>query len=128
VREKEVSMPEPGAPKVTADHDEIREWAEERDGSPALIKEAAGAVDPGEPRIKFSDAESRTLREVSWEEFFREFDRRSLALLYIAEPESGDEDTFFRFVDRNVNFEETIRPIDDDGPLVWNERVSARRD
>lgn len=108
-------------PRVTADHKEIRKWAEARGGQAAVIKNAVGAATPGEPRFKFAAEEDRMLGAVAWEDFFREFDRRKLAMLYISHPESEDEDTFFRFVDRDVDFEDSIRPIDDDGAIVWNE-------
>ena len=103
--------------RITTDHDEIRGWAEERGGTPALIREAAGALDPGEPRIKFSERE-RTLQDVDWEAFFRALDQRKLAMLYIGNPDGEDEDTFFRFVDRDVDFDDTLRPLEKDAPLT----------
>lgn len=109
-------MKKTAAPSVTADHRKIRSWAEKHHGKPALIREAAGAIDPGEPRIKFSD-EEKTLKDVGWDEFLKEFDRRRLALLTI---QNGEDDTFFRLVSRDIDFEDTIRPLEDDAPIVWN--------
>ena len=119
-------MNDTASPRVTADHGEIRKWAKKNHGSPALIREGAGAIDPGEPRFRFSDDE-RTLRDVAWDEFFREFDRRKLALLYIPDTDSEDEQTFFRLVSRDVAFEDTIRPMDDDAPIVFEERLAVSR-
>lgn len=103
--------------RITTDHDDIRHWAEERGGKPAVIREAAGALDPGEPRIKFSPRE-RTLQDVTWEEFFKALDKRKLAMLYIENPDGEDEDTFFRFVDRESDFDDTLRPLEKDAPLA----------
>jgi len=75
--------------EVTTDHDTIRKWAESKGGKPAAIRRTHTDDDVGIIRIMFPDnPQSRhdALVEISWEEFFREFDERGLALLY--EPDS----------------------------------------
>jgi hypothetical protein len=71
--------------RTATDHDEIRTWAEEHGGRPAAVKRTHTGGDVGIIRIMFPDApnsEHDALEEISWEEFFQEFDKRDLALLY----------------------------------------------
>jgi hypothetical protein len=71
--------------RTATDHDEIRTWAEEHGGRPAAVKRTHKDGDVGIIRIMFPDApnsEHDALEEISWEEFFQEFDKRDLALLY----------------------------------------------
>ena len=69
---------------TTTDHDEIRKWAEARDGHPAMVKTKGKG---GILRIDFGKPEE-SLEEVSWEEFFEVFDENKLAFLYQDEPSS----------------------------------------
>ena len=69
--------------KTTHDHEEIRKWAEERKGKPSHVKGTGGKNDPGLLRIDFPGYSGEgKLEEISWDEFFREFEERKLALLY----------------------------------------------
>lgn len=71
--------------EVTTDHDTIRRWAEGKGGKPAAVKRTHQGGDVGIIRIMFPDApqsEHEALAEISWDEFFEEFDKRSLALIY----------------------------------------------
>lgn len=71
--------------ETTTDHDAIRKWAESKGGKPAAVKRTHSEDDVGIIRIMFPDrpeSEHGALEEISWEEFFEEFDKRSLALLY----------------------------------------------
>ncbi|WP_323072488.1 hypothetical protein IHE33_07590 [Mycetohabitans endofungorum] len=75
--------------KVTTDHDTIRKWTQQHGGKPAAVESTHQDGDVGIVRIMFSDAphsEHQALVEISWDEFFDEFEKRSLALLY--EPDS----------------------------------------
>jgi hypothetical protein len=86
--------------KQTTDHDEIRRWAESRDGHPASVR---GTEDRGEDagllRIKFRDDED--LEEIGWEDFFEKFDEEKLAFLYQDETADGGKSRFFKFVQRH---------------------------
>lgn len=69
----------------TTDHETIRRWAEKKGGKPAAVARTHQGGDVGIVRIMFPDAprsEHQALTEISWEEFFREFDQRRLALIY----------------------------------------------
>ena len=71
--------------ETTTDHDEIRKWAESKGGKPAAVKRTHSDDDVGIIRVMFPDAENSkhdALVEISWEEFFDEFEERELALLY----------------------------------------------
>jgi hypothetical protein len=83
--------------KTTTDHDEIRKWAEARDGHPAMVKTGG---EGGILRIDFGEPEDE-LEEVSWDEFFEVFDDNRLAFLYQEETTSGGESRFNKFVERS---------------------------
>ena len=71
--------------ETTTDHDTIRKWAESKGGKPAAVKRTHSEDDVGIIRIMFPDAPNSkhdALEEISWEEFFDEFEGRDLALLY----------------------------------------------
>jgi hypothetical protein len=71
--------------ETTTDHDTIRKWAERKGGKPAAVKSTHKEGDVGIVRIMFPDnpkSEHDALTEISWEEFFKEFEERELALLY----------------------------------------------
>ena len=75
--------------ETTTDHNTIRAWAGKHGGVPAAVESTHGGDDTGIIRIMFPKAphsEHGALIEISWEEFFEEFDKRKLALLY--DPES----------------------------------------
>jgi hypothetical protein len=71
--------------ETTTDHDTIRKWAESKGGKPAAVERTHKGGDVGIVRIMFPDAPNTqhdALTEISWEEFFEEFEKRDLALLY----------------------------------------------
>src|SRR3954467_7553221 len=71
--------------EVTTDHNTIRKWAEKHGGKPAAVKQTHKGDDVGIVRIMFpksKQSEHDNLVEISWDEFFKEFDERKLALLY----------------------------------------------
>ena len=72
--------------KTTTDHDEIRRWAEERGGRPALALEQQDQ--PLGLRIEFPEDRGKEdeLQLISWEEFFEKFDEDNLVFLYRDEP------------------------------------------
>jgi hypothetical protein len=80
-----------GGTRTTTDHDEIRCWAEDHGGKPAAVKRTHKRGDVGIIRIMFPDAPNSdhdALQEISWDEFFAEFEARDLALVY-------DQDSLF---------------------------------
>jgi hypothetical protein len=71
--------------ETTTDHDAIRRWAESKGGKPAAVDRTHSDKDVGLIRIMFPDApnsEHGSLVEITWEEFFREFEDKKLALVY----------------------------------------------
>jgi hypothetical protein len=75
----------------TTNHDEIRRWAEARNGKPAAVKRTHQGGDVGIIRIMFPDnpqSSHDSLVEISWDEFFQQFEESKLALLY-------EEDSLF---------------------------------
>jgi hypothetical protein len=75
--------------KVLTDHDEIRKWAEERGGHPARVKGTGDQNDPGLLRIDFPGFSGEdTLEPISWDEFFKKFDEKKLAMVVDTDKES----------------------------------------
>jgi hypothetical protein len=71
--------------QVTTDHQQIRKWVESKGGKPAAVARTHDEDDVGIIRIMFPDAprsEHEGLTEITWDEFFTEFDERELALVY----------------------------------------------
>jgi len=71
--------------EFTTDHETIRKWAESQGGKPAAVDRTHTDDDVGIIRIMFPEAqqsEHAALVEITWDEFFREFEGRQLALLY----------------------------------------------
>ena len=71
--------------RTTTDHETIRRWAERRGGKPAAVDSTHTGDDVGIVRIMFPDAEQSEhdhLVEISWDEFFEQFEASGLALLY----------------------------------------------
>ncbi|RAK58192.1 hypothetical protein DJ018_02840 [Phenylobacterium deserti] len=63
----------------------MRAWAESHGGVPAAVERTHSEDDVGIIRIMFPDApnsEHSALTEISWDEFFEEFEARELALVY----------------------------------------------
>lgn len=85
--------------KTTTDHNAIRKWAEGKGGKPAAVKRTHKGDDVGVVRIMFPDAprsEHENLVEISWDEFFQQFEDSKLALLY------EDDSMFSKIVGRDT--------------------------
>ncbi len=91
--------------RTTTDHDEIREWAEERGGLPACVQGTGGSEDVGMIRIEFPGkpgARDESLQEITWDEFFDKFDDQDLALVYQEEAAEGQKSNFNKLVKRET--------------------------
>ncbi|MCL4398159.1 hypothetical protein M1403_04025 [Patescibacteria group bacterium] len=86
-----------GTSKTTTDHNAIKKWAEERGGKPAKVKGTGGGGDVGMIRFMFG-GNDQALEEISWNDFFKEFDNKKLALLYQDKTREGQLSRFFKFV------------------------------
>ena len=80
----------------TTDHDEIREWVEDHDGQPARVEGTGDGDDGGLLRIDFDESDD-DLEDISWDEFFEEFEENDLALVY----EGGEDTRFTKLVSRD---------------------------
>lgn len=83
--------------ETTTDHQAIRNWAEARDGRPAVIRTGGKG---GILRIDFGEKEEE-FEEIGWEEFFKIFDKNQLAFLYQGETKEGKKSRFNKFVERS---------------------------
>jgi hypothetical protein len=90
--------------KTTYDHDEIREWAEQRKGTPVAVKGTArGGRDVGMIRIDFPGySGGGKLQPISWDDWFAKFDREQLAMVLQDETRSGEVSHFNRLVSRDT--------------------------
>ena len=76
---------------TTIDHEEIRAWVESKGGKPAAVDRTHEGGEVGLIRLMFpksKQSEHSSLVEISWDEFFEQFDKAQLALIY-------QEDTLF---------------------------------
>ena len=88
-----------GQSNTTQDHDEIRNWAEERGGKPSHVKSTESKDDIGILRIDFPGySGDGSLEEITWDQFFEKFDERNLALLYQEETAGGAKSNFNKIV------------------------------
>lgn len=95
----------PASSHTTSNHEEIQKWAEERGGVPAIVegtenkRKGAGLL-----RITFPEYdENEQLKEISWDEFFEQFDKSHLQFLYQEKTKDGKTSRFFKFI-RDENY------------------------
>jgi hypothetical protein len=85
--------------KNTTDHNEIKKWAESRDGKPSVI------ANKGEKtellRINFPGYSEDNLEEIDWDKWFDIFDSRKLALIYQEKTKDGKTSNFNKLVRRD---------------------------
>jgi ferritin-like metal-binding protein YciE len=100
--------------QVSTDHDEIRRWAEERGAHPACVKGTGGKSDTGMIRLDFPGyTGGESLQEITWDEFFQQFDQQNLALLYQEQTAGGQKSNFNKLIGR-----ETARLRDEGDPTA----------
>ena len=85
------------------DHEEIRQWAEERGAKPACVTGTGGGDDVGMIRLDFPGySGGDSLEEISWDEWFDKFDESKLALLVQDETAKGQQSNFNKLVKRET--------------------------
>jgi hypothetical protein len=90
-----------GEAKTTTDHNQIRKWAEQRGAHPATVEGTGGRNDAGLLRIDYPGYRGKqSLREISWDEFFKKFDENNLAFLYQEKTATGRTSRFSKLVSR----------------------------
>ena len=85
--------------RTLTDHDEIRAWAEKHGAVPAAVDRTHEDDDVGIIRLMFPKAkqsEHGSLVEISWEDFFQQFDESGLALIV------DEKSNFNKFVGRDT--------------------------
>lgn len=82
----------------THDTNEIRRWAEARQGWPATVRDTGSGGEPGVLRIGFR--EDQELEEIGWDDFREKFEDENLDFLYQERTKDGGESRFFKFVER----------------------------
>jgi hypothetical protein len=88
-------------PRITTDHGEIRKWIEHRGGRPARVRGNLDEDAVGLLRIDLPGTGHREhLEPITWDEFFRKFEDRDLALLYRQEPMDSPDSGFHKLVHR----------------------------
>jgi hypothetical protein len=83
------------------DHDEIQQWAEERDAKPSCVRGTGDKGDIGILRLDFpgySGADS--LQEIGWDDWLEKFDERGLALLVQETTADGERSNFNKLISR----------------------------
>ena len=80
----------------TTDHDTIINWAQSRDGYPAVIRTKG---EGGVLRIDFGEPEQE-LERIEWDEFFQIFEENKLSFLYQEKTSDGGTSRFNKFVER----------------------------
>ena len=76
----------PSESHTTTDHDEIRKWAEQHGGQPAVVRGTDSSNTSGILRIDFpGGAGEDELQPIEWDEWFERFEKENLAFLYQSE-------------------------------------------
>lgn len=89
-----------GSAKTTTNHEAIKRWVERRGAHPATVKGTTSDT-TGVLRIDFPGySGEQNLKEVSWDDFFKKFDREKLAFLYQEKTASGRTSRFCKLIDR----------------------------
>lgn len=89
------------AAQQITDHEIIRRWVEEREGSPATVRNTGGGTEAGILRIDFpGGAGEEKLEPISWEEWFDKFEKSHLAALLQEKTAGGKTSRFIKLVSR----------------------------
>lgn len=89
--------------RVLRDHDEIREWAEERGARPSEVKRTHTDDKVGIIRLDFPGYSGEdSLEEIEWDEWFDKFDDNNLALIVQDETSGGEKSNFNKIVSRDA--------------------------
>jgi hypothetical protein len=88
--------------KKTTDKETIRSWAEARNGVPAFVK-GTESNNSGVLRIHFPEASNNDNQfdKISWDNFFDQFEKNKLAMVYQDKKDSGETSTFYKMVSRD---------------------------
>jgi len=83
------------------DHDEIRQWAEDRGAQPACVRGTGNRQDTGVIRLDFPGySGGESLQTISWDDWFEKFDQQKLALIVQDKTARGQKSNFNKLVSR----------------------------
>ena len=87
---------------MLTDHEEIKQWAEERGAHPACVKGTGRKKnDTGMIRLDFPGfSGEESLQEIDWDQFFEQFDENNLALVVQDKTSGGERSNFNKLVRR----------------------------
>src|SRR5262245_36726985 len=93
--------------RTLTNHEQIKKWAEDRDAKPSCVAGTGDTVDPGMLRLDFPGYTGEdSLKEISWDEWFKQFDDSDLALLVQDEMASGKKSNFNKLISRREERED----------------------
>lgn len=96
-------MTSPAKSRMLTDHREIRRWAEERRARPAAVRSTLSDDYIGMIRLDFPGYRGEdSLQEISWDEWFEDFDDRNLALVVDDQAADGELSNFHKLVRRET--------------------------
>ena len=85
------------------EHEEIRQWAEERGARPACVRGKGSGDDIGMIRLDFPGYSGQdSLQSIEWDEWFQKFDENNLALLVQDKTARGQKSNFNKLVSRDT--------------------------
>lgn len=87
----------PGATRLTRNHDIVEHWAEARGAQPSTVPGSEHEGRPGVLRFDFPGFGGRELQHISWDDWFKSFDKRDLVFVYQETQKDGTQSNFFRF-------------------------------
>ncbi|MFL6605022.1 MAG: hypothetical protein ACJ8R9_27320 [Steroidobacteraceae bacterium] len=89
--------------RVLTDHDEIQEWAESRSAQPACVKGTESQAGSCLLRLDFPGySGDDSLEAIPWDQWFRVFDQRKLALIVEDKMADGSPSNFNKLVSREA--------------------------
>lgn len=89
--------------RLLTDHEEIRNWAEERDAQPSCVRRTGSEEDIGMIRLDFPGYSGESsLEPIEWDEWFQKFDENNLALLVEEQTAQGEQSNFNKIIGRET--------------------------
>jgi hypothetical protein len=89
--------------RVLTDHDDIRKWAEARDAKPSCVKGTENKAGSCLLRLDFPGySGEKSLHPIEWDQWFRVFDQRKLALIVEDKMADGSPSNFNKLVSRET--------------------------
>jgi hypothetical protein len=89
--------------RVLTDHEEIRQWAESRQAQPSCVKGTEGNGGSCLLRLDFPGYSGEdSLQAISWDQWFKVFDQRKLALVLEDKLADGRPSNFNKLVSREA--------------------------